>query len=308
MRPYTWLIAALCGLSALPAVAQQPAAPPKISDYVSMREAEPDDIVVTARPTPSDIEVDRQARSISQVNGSILHEPLGRFRSRVCPGVIGLSVEMAELLVGRIRYNAERIGVPTADASVCRANIILNFSRDGKAEVESLARTQSHVFAELTTAEVKELLAETGPVRAWANTVTRSRHGDSIRGRKTLVDPPVLNVANSHSHIFLAHRLDIDSAVVMIDVAAIDGLTLDQIADYATMRAFARTRPPEANAPADTILTLFDPDAGAPRGLTGFDLAYLKSLYSTYDSARAITAIAATSRALREEPKSEVEP
>jgi hypothetical protein len=48
------------------------------------------------------------------------------------------------------------------------------------------------------------------------------------------------------------------------------------------MRGLAMVRPAELAASADTILALFEPngDASMPE-LTGFDMAYLKGLYST---------------------------
>lgn len=285
--------------AALPAQAQAPISPPsKLSDLVSMRAASPEDIVVTAPPPAEPAEVQRQARAISRVDGSVLREPLAAFRSRICPGVIGLPPEMAELIVGRIRYNAERIGLAAADETVCKPNIIVAFVVDGRTEVNYLVRNHPESFADFSPDELKELLANPGPVYAWTQTAIRSRHGDELIGRtNNLVDVPRLNVANSHSHIFNAHRVDIDHATVLINLAAIDGLSLSQIADYVTMRSFARTRPSNGNA-AGTILSLFNAE-GAPPGLTTFDLAYLKSIYEAYDSVRALAPIAATALAVR---------
>lgn len=60
-----------------------------------------------------------------------------------------------------------------------------------------------------------------------------------------------------------------------------------QLADFAAMQLFARTRPQfEATQPAPTILILLDDAATgrpAPLSLTGWDLAYLKALYSYTD-------------------------
>lgn len=285
-----------------PVHAQQ--APAKLSDFVSIRPAAPDDIVVTGQRDATNRQVELQARSISQIDGSWLHEPLGRFRTRICPGVIGLPRDMAELMVDRIRFNAERIGAGLARENDCTANLILAFVRDGEQEIASLLRSKDYFFNQLRKPEVDALLKETGPVRAWSNTVVRSRFGDELRGEavpanRNLATPPVLNVANSHSHIFLAHRLDIESAVVVIDLAAVDGLSVNQIADYVTMRGFARTRAASGDAAANTILTLFDPNGPPVAGLTPFDVAYLKSVYSSYDGARALTTIVAASREMR---------
>ena len=67
--------------------------------------------------------------------------------------------------------------------------------------------------------------------------------------------------------------------VVLIDREGARDKSLVQLADYATMRSFARTRPAGGDAKLDTILALFDPDHAPPAELTDFDRAYLRSVY-----------------------------
>jgi len=55
--------------------------------------------------------------------------------------------------------------------------------------------------------------------------------------------------------------------------------TVIQLADYATMRALARTRPVEDVEGIGTILTLFD-SATPPQSVTDADVAYLTALYA----------------------------
>jgi hypothetical protein len=59
----------------------------------------------------------------------------------------------------------------------------------------------------------------------------------------------------------------------------VKGKSIVQLAAYATMRGFARTRPAQGDATLDTILALFDPDHAPAEQLTDFDQAYLRSLY-----------------------------
>jgi hypothetical protein len=70
---------------------------------------------------------------------------------------------------------------------------------------------------------------------------------------------------------------------VVMDQSAILGMSVQQIADYAAMRSFARTRVPKAEgngALPPTILALFDAPAPLrPDGLTPADRAYLGALY-----------------------------
>jgi hypothetical protein len=110
----------------------------------------------------------------------------------------------------------------------------------------------------------------------------------------------VLNVGQAQSHIFLAHRLDITSSVIMIDIAAIDGMRVVQIADYVTMRTFARTNPVEGGSAATTILSLFDAgNMARPRSLTDFDLAYLQAVYGGTDGLNAASKLASINSKLR---------
>ena len=90
----------------------------------------------------------------------------------------------------------------------------------------------------------------------------------------------ILETQGANSLFLLKTRSDIQKSVVLIDIPAIDGLSAKQIADYATMRGLAKTRPVAGAATYGTILNLFAPDAGHPAGLTTFDIAYLKTLYS----------------------------
>ena len=151
---------------------------------------------------------------------------------------------------------------------------------------------------------------DTGPARAWNVTALRTRFGEPVApgmigGRTSFAPVPVIKVPSSDSHIFLATRLDMVSSVVVIDIAAIDGMPVAQIADYAAMRALANTRPVSADAAAPTILSLFDPDGVRAPELTDFDLAYLRSLYDAGGNLPAVVKIGGVTRQLRKgEPAS----
>src|SRR5690606_40718358 len=77
------------------------------------------DLVTEDRQRPTRSEVSRQARDISSSTGNIYDQPLARIEDRLCPGVIGLKQRSAELMVDRIRWNAERLDMKIGRAS-CR--------------------------------------------------------------------------------------------------------------------------------------------------------------------------------------------
>lgn len=86
------------------------------------------------------------------------------------------------------------------------------------------------------------------------------------------------------SRITAPGRLHFSAAVVVVEADALDGLTTTQLADYAAMRAFAKTDPARLPpSPPPTILTVLDvPMGGAvPITLTEWDLGFLRGLYDS---------------------------
>jgi hypothetical protein len=102
----------------------------------------------------------------------------------------------------------------------------------------------------------------------------------------------------AHSKIYLPVREDITQVVVVFDLDQVHGKSLDQLADYATMRGLAQTRPVEDAPAMDTILTLFH-SASPPQALTQFDRAYLAALYDSIPNLPGITRVMGVNRQLR---------
>jgi hypothetical protein len=237
--------------------------------------------------------------------GSVYDVPLAQFQDPVCPGIINIPREIAEVMVSRIRSNAETIGVDVAREGKCEPNIIVAFVPSGQAMIKDFSSKKSYYFKHIPFEELKRLSADPGPVHAWVNTATRSRHGDVLRGDDDagLGNPPTLYVANSHSHIFFASRLDILSSVVLIDLKAAVGKSAVQLADYVTMRTFARTQPPTDGGPVPTILSLFDGQEAQPFELTEFDVAYLRAVYGGIANINTASKLGRITRELRKQQK-----
>lgn len=237
-----------------------------------------EDILVTGE-RPSHAAVSRQARAVTDIGSDIRDRPLARVADRLCPGVMGLKRYAAEMMVDRIRWNAERLNMWLADDSDCRPNLIVAFVEDGKATMAELVERQPWLFETLTRPERQALLAEDGPVRVWTTAQDRTRDGMPIERRESLTNPPTVSMWMAHSKIYLPIRQDITQTVVLFDRAGVRGKSIVQLADYATMRSFARTRPAQGDAALDTILALFDPNHEPAEQLTDFDQAYLRSVY-----------------------------
>jgi len=293
--------------SALPAQAQDQKQTASASaqittdDLVKMRAGTPDDeIVVTGKALPEPEEVKKQAKSITKMD-DFFTAPLAQLQEKVCPGVMGLPADIAGIIVDRIRWNAERVGLKPAKEGKCQPNILIAFVLNGQTEVKALANSRPWVFRDVPDPDVKEMLADAGPVHAWSSTQTKTRDGMPVAKSESMFDPPVVQTTISDSRIFFATRLDIAQSVVVIDIKAINGMSVVQLADYATMRAFARTRPVGADSSASTILALFDKSAPAPRELTTFDLGYLSAIYASQGNLPASAKIGAIPKEIKKQ-------
>ncbi len=295
--------AVLAGLASalLPAtaLAQAEGPPPAV---------EPDSTIVVTGEAPDEQEVTRQAREITQPSG-IRYAPLPRFEGdRLCPGVIGLKADFASLVVDRIRANAERFGLwMTTDDGTCAPNFVVAFVDDGQAVLQQVADGQHWLFKDMPRHERVELLADDGPVHVWTTTQARTRDGadlaDAPNGRKVSAMS-----SGGRARVQLQAREDITGVLVLFDRDDVRGMTLVQLADYATMRGLARTRPVDGDGQAmATILALFDRDATPPAEMTAFDSAYLGALYRGQANVSGLSKVLGVSRELERQARAEAD-
>ena len=271
------LIGALC--AAFPAAGQdQPAA------------VEDDDTIVVTGETsgPSRAEAVEQARELSRVGRYQVHdETLPRFEAPLCPGVFGLRQDYASEIEQRIRANGERLDIELAEHG-CSPNLFIAFVEHGQELLTNLAIAHPKVFCIIAPSEQEEILGDDEPVRVWnhVRTIDIRRTGEPARIFRCREDIPS---QASKVGMFLPERRDIISSLVVFDRRAVLGMTLVQLADYATMRGLSHTRPASGNERMETILALFEGDRSDPSELTEFDVGYLESLYHWRPDQRAIT-------------------
>jgi len=222
------------------------------------------------------------------VADGIDENPLARFEAPLCPGIIGMQADYAAAVIARIRTNAEQLGVETAPEGACEPNMIVAFLQDGQNYLQRLNQGRGWMFESLDETEKRRLLATTGPARAWITTETRTRDGLRIGRRENLNDLPQAAMWSAHSMIYVPTREDITASMVLIDRDALEGRSIDQLADFATLHGLADYVPRSASGVA-SIQNLFDSGSTAPDGLTAFDMAYLERLYSSMPNVPART-------------------
>lgn len=268
-----WLaaIGALCSaatLAAQTAPAVQPASEPGI--------------VVTGKAPPKSSQVFDEARGISRTRPDETYVvALPRFWSPVCPGVFGLRTDFAQAMVERMRATIARLKVGLAKDH-CSPNLVVAFMEEGRSLLTGLERDRPDIFHLVSQSEKAELLADGAPVRVWNNIAMRWTGAGAPPARR--LKASVWGQLNRNA---MPESYDIVSALVVFDRSAVEGMTLTQLADYATMRGLSHTRPPAGEQPMATILSLFDNGGGGPAELTEFDAGYLRSLYWSVPNASA---------------------
>lgn len=206
--------------------------------------------------------------------------PLARFQDPLCPGIAGVAQAQAEAMVGLIRQNAAELGLRLADPQTCEANLLVAVMDDPRAYLDSLRKRKSWLFDWLGKAEREALFDTPGPAHTWTRVFTRSRDGQPVYPSQSLTDLPLTQMEAAHSLIYVPVRRDIISAMVLIDKKAVQGLSVAQVADYATMRGLSGDQAERLAAPGESILDLFG-EGAKPAGLTRSDKLFLQTLYST---------------------------
>jgi hypothetical protein len=227
--------------------------------------------------------------------------PLARFEDPLCPGIVGVALDSARDMVSLIRENATELGLPVADSETCEPNLVVAVLDDPRAYADRLRTERPYLFTDLGRREQEAFFDAAGPARSWARVLTRTRDGLPVYQSNGLTAPEEATVMAAHSKIYVPTRRDIVWAIVLLDRKAVQGMTVMQVADYATMRGLSNDAAEQLSSPRDSILTLFDTDPAArPRGLTRSDHILLQTLYSTLPNIPAAITLALADRRIAE--------
>ena len=220
-------------------------------------------------------------RRVRDFVGALTQAPprgqLSRFEWEACPIAIGLAEPQKAAVVGRMRQVADAARIPLGGRG-CRPNVLVAVARDKRAFIEALSRTVPRVFADMSRRERRRILNEPHasawqgqgpPLDADGRALEQVRLVDPNTGAITS-DPVYMNrTIRPGSRITAPSRGHFSLAVVVVEAGALDGLTTTQLADYAAMRAFAKTDPAKLPpSPPPTILTVLDVPMGGAVPIT----------------------------------------
>ena len=223
-------------------------------------------------------------KQIQDFVGSLTETPVGgqlsRFDWTVCPAAVGLPDEQNRLVSGRMRRVAATAGMKLADAG-CRPNTLLVVADDKDAFVEGLHDKYPVYFAD-RWGHPNKPERQPGPVSAWHVETIVDSNGNVPRRQRTL--KYFISDSTDSSRLYPATGTNMVAGIVVIERAALAGLTTTQVADYAAMRIFARTDPAKLKGSAPTILDILEAPMGSavPVTLTDWDLGFLRALYASH--------------------------
>ncbi len=230
-----------------------------------------------------EIQVDRadardQARDITP-NARTSMDPLARFQKPICPGVWGLSPENAQALIDRMYYNAEQAGVPVNVEENCPANIWVIFVDDPAETFAEMRDEQAFLVRDLGYWERERVEEQDGAAMSWNITTIRNRGGTEMQMNSTAADLPGPVAENTiMSRTNAGIREDIEMSVVLFRRSRLAEADVLTVADYATMRALAKTEEPNEDLSFDSVFGAFGSAADVKR-ISVFDRAYLRALY-----------------------------
>lgn len=267
MSNWTAILSALAILQAGPATTP----PPPAGNTV-------ESLVVTA---PGKTDQEQIAGFVSDITARGADKRVARWDRKVCPGVIGMKPQYAQVMIDRIAAVAQAVGLEVG-APGCKANILIIATDSSDAMVRQAVKDHPGAFGKYDFGvsrgqkALKAFVESEAPVRWWHVTSTKTADGERYRvGESVLV--------RSASRLKQNTRVDFDHVIIVLDTKRAGVVRFPALADYVAMVSLAQINPDADTGGVPTILNLFSDRAAGitPKdGLTDWDMAYLRGLYT----------------------------
>ena len=277
MIRYATLIA-LNVMLALPGV-ESSAQSGRTASSQPQQSTELDPVTVEARRHRERIEREVSHFVVSAV-GTAQVESLERWKVPICNLALGLAEAQADFVEKRVAQIAQDAGIPLGDKD-CATNFVIVVTPDPEKLLKEWWSADHDLFnRDRGLGGVSRMIEMDWPVRVWHNAC----NVPPLRGYYQPSGMLNCNTGVLGTRITRSSVRAIYSAIVVVDIDDIEGLTFGQLADYVGMVGLTRIRPNPDLGQAPTILGLFaaTEDARA-RGLTTWDQAFLKAIYATTD-------------------------
>lgn len=218
-------------------------------------------------------------------------QQVARWITPACIKLFGLAPHQAAMVQGAMLDIARQADIPSAEAG-CRPNITVTFAPDAGEVIRHIHARKPQQLREMSASEREQLLNGMAPIRWWYATQNLSREGIQSNGTtvhfvgsggeehiSTLPAGDGATVTQQHnggSNVRTPIVRALYRSNVVIDARQVSGKSLESIAAYVAMVAFAEIDP--GAVPSGSILRLFESNE-AEAALSDWDRAFLKSLY-----------------------------
>lgn len=265
----------VCLATAMPIAAQQNAA----------------DIVVEGERYPPEQAKQISTDILSDFGVAQTNAPAARWTDPICLRVYGLSDRQTAIVEARIREVAVMVRAPLARGK-CTPNAVVSFTADGAQATSVIARRDSSRLREVPGALRIRYVADAMPARWWYTTGIGGSDGmaassagppgvffdgDSSSSASSLSGEGGTIVTYRSSLVSTQVARSIKNATVIVDAKQTGAASIETLADFAALVLLAEVKP-GASSSSISVLAAFggnDP----PKGLTGWDMAFLKALY-----------------------------
>lgn len=269
------VLVALIATQAL--AAAEPSAPPASGRVSQGTQLESVTVEAQRRRERIDREV---SKFVVSVVGTAQVESLERWKVPICNVTVGLAEAQADFVAKRVGQIAQDAGVPVGEKD-CPANFLVVVTPDPKNLLKEWWSEDHDLFnRDRGLGGVNRMIETDQPVRVWHNACNIP----PLRGYYQPSGVLNCNTGVVGTRITRSSVRAIYSAIVVVDIDYIEGLTFGQLADYAAMVGLTKIRPNPDLGRAPTVLGLFAATADErAKGLTTWDQAFLKAVYATTD-------------------------
>ena len=210
---------------------------------------------------------------------------LARFESEFCPKVIGFDPEWTPIVENMIRDNVVGVGFEV-ETKPCKPTAVVIFTYKPQDLVVGLRKRMPGLFAGIVPTQLDRLTAEAKGAYSWRAIAMMHRDGTPLDPVGAINGEPstaklVRNAAQSR--LVKSVRFDIVNSYLVLDLERTPGMSLNQIAAFATMHLLLdlSEQAPDVSR-TNSILKLFEGERpeNLPASLGGFDRLLLEGLYT----------------------------
>ena len=241
-----------------------------------------DDIVVSAEASQVRAEAQRFVADVSKSAG----DQLARFHHAICPEVVGLPEDRARAVEERVMQIAREVGAPVGEPG-CQGNILVIAADDLPAVYRQIEKDRPELLRGVERNQRRELERAKGPVMAWGRATLRDEDGALLETNQDTGQKSSSNV-KSATIIGLPRKQHLEWTVILIERQALLDRSLLQFADFVAVQGLAMVEPPSESS-LGTVLSAFSKrNQDAPESLTPADFAFLKALYASKGTMKAV--------------------